>query len=158
MTLHAHVFDLTKATWYKLSHPIASDSRKFVVLLLKMGIVSTTILSLLVICSFSWRAEAFPVGCNKLTGTMEDAIPEEYIVKMKKGTLKEHIVKLMFEMTNSGCEGKITTTSSASKAVKGPIACSNLIYITGIGFAAKMSDAAVMWVSPVILTIGSCRI
>ncbi|XP_065911090.1 uncharacterized protein [Dysidea avara] len=110
-----------------------------------MGIVSATILSLLVVGSFSWRAQAFPEGCKKLIGSIEGAIPEEYVVKMTKGTLPVLIVKMMLEMTNSGCENKVYRTSGASNSVMGPITCSNMLYIDRFGFAAKMSDATVMW-------------
>ena len=118
-----------------------------------MGIVSATILSLLVVGSFSWRAQAFPEGCKKLIGSIEGAIPEEYVVKMTKDTLPVLIVKMMLEMTNSGCEKKVYRTSSASNSVMGPITCSNMLYIDRFGFAAKMSDATVMWVSLATITV-----
>jgi len=112
-----------------------------------MGIASATALLLLVISSFSWRAQAFPEGCKKLVGSIEGAIPDEYVVKMTKGTLPVHIVKLMLEMMSGDCERKIYRTTSASNALMGPITCSKMVYIERFGFAAKMNDAAVMWVS-----------
>lgn len=112
-----------------------------------MATVSAAVLTLLVFTSLSLKAESFPNGCTKMVGFPEDGIPGEYIVKMWSKVKSHTIVKIMLEMTNSECERRIYRTSNASDAPSKPIACSGMIYIERIGFAARMSDAAVMWVS-----------
>jgi len=115
-----------------------------------MSIVSATILSLLVISSISWRAQAFPEGCKKLVGSMEGAIPDEYVVKMKKGTLPEKLIlkiKILYRAKT------LYRTSSAPNAVMKSITYSNMVKIDRFGFAAKMNDAALMWVSLATITV-----
>ena len=112
-----------------------------------MATTSVVFITLLVITSLSMRAESYPHGCKKMVGPLEDAIPGEYIVKMLRGTKTHTIVKMMLEMATSGCEGKVHRASNSSDAPMQPMTTSSMIYIERIGFAAKMSDAAVMWVS-----------
>lgn len=123
-----------------------------------MGIASAAIVSLLVIGSLSWGANSLPEGCTKMIGTTDGAIPKEYIVKMKKTTVSV-LINIMLELTNSGCEGKTYRMSNTSNPAMGRMTCSNMAYIEGMGmgFAAKMSDAAVMWVSFTTTTATTAR-
>ena len=112
-----------------------------------MDTISAAILTLLVFASLSLRAESFPKGCAKLVGFLEDGIPGEYVVKMSKGVKPHHIVQLMLEMSTDGCQGRLYRTSNAPDALTMPMSNSGMIYIENFGFAAKMTDAALMWVS-----------
>ena len=82
-----------------------------------------------------------------MVGVLEEGIPGEYVVKISRGVKPHTVVQIMLEIVTSGCEGKAYRTSNTSGAPMKPITCSRMIYIEGFGFAAKMSDAAVMWVS-----------
>ena len=114
-----------------------------------MATVSAAILTLLTITGFLLLVESSPVlkGCAKMVGVLEDGIPGEYVVKMSSGVKSHTIVQMMLEMTTSDCAGKVYRTSNAPDASMKPMTCSKMIYIDGFGFAAKMSDAAIMWVS-----------
>lgn len=110
-----------------------------------MATTSAAVIMLFVIIGSSLRAESFPKGCAKLVGFPERGIPGEYVVKISRGVLSHTVVNMMLEMARSGCEGKVYRTSNASDAPVKPINCSGMTYIDRFGFAAKMSDAAVMW-------------
>lgn len=112
-----------------------------------MATISAAILTILAIVSLSPRAESYPEGCTKMVGLIDDAIPGEYVVKVSRGVKSFTIVQMMLEITTSECQGKVYRTSNASDSPMKPMTCSNMIYIERFGFAAKMSDAAVMWVS-----------
>jgi len=114
-----------------------------------MATISAAIITLLVIIGFSLPAESFPVlkGCTKMVGVLEKGIPGEYVVKMSSGVKPHTIVQMMLEMTTSDCQRRAYRTSNAPDAPMKSITCSKMIYIDGFGFAAKMSDAAIMWVS-----------
>ena len=112
-----------------------------------MTTVSAALFTLLVITSLSLRAESSLQGCTKMVGVLEEGIPGEYVVKISHGVKAHTTVQIMLEIATSGCQGKVYRTSNASDASMKPITCSNMIYIERFGFAAKMSDAAVMWVS-----------
>lgn len=113
-----------------------------------MATTSAAFITLLVITSLSMQAESYPHGCKKMVkGLLEDAIPGEYVVKMLSGTKPHAIVQMMLDMAMSKCEGKVHRTSNSTDASMQPMIVSSMIYIERFGFAAKMSDAAVMWVS-----------
>ena len=115
-----------------------------------MATVSAAILTLLVITSLSLQAESSPKGCAKLVGVLEEGIPGEYVVKISRGIKTHVVVQMMLEMATSECKGSVYRTSNTSDAPVKPITCSGMIYIEKFGFAAKMSDAAVMWVSELV--------
>ena len=112
-----------------------------------MATVSAGILTFLVVISVSICVESFPNGCTKLIGSPKDGIPGEFLVKVYSHTKPAVVVKIMLELTNSDCEGKLWRSSNPSTAVLKPITCSKMLYLQGFGFFAKLSDAAVIWVS-----------
>ena len=112
-----------------------------------MASVSAGILAVLVIASLSISVLSFPEGCTKLKGSPGDGMPGEYFVKVYSTVRANTIVKIMLELTNSGCEGKLWRSSNTSNAIMAPITCSDMFYMESFGFFAKLSDAAVMWVS-----------
>ena len=114
-----------------------------------MATVFAAILTLLVIVGSSFRAESFPQGCRKLVGSPEDHIPGHFVVKMSRGVSTQAVVQLMLEMATSNCARMMYRTSNTSDASEEPITCSGMIYMGYFGFAAKMSDAALMWVSTI---------
>ena len=112
-----------------------------------MATVSAAIFTLLMIVSLSLRTESYPEGCAKMVGNPEQGIPDEYVVKISREVKAHIIVRMMLEMATSECKGMVYRNSNTSDASMKPITCSSMIYLERFGFAAKMSDAAVMWVS-----------
>ena len=112
-----------------------------------MATVSAAVFTLLMIVSLSLRAESSPQGCTKMVGNLEEGIPGEYVVKISREVKTYIIVQMMIEIATSECKGMLYRTGNTSDASMKPITCSSMIYIDRFGFAAKMSDAAVMWVS-----------
>ena len=82
-----------------------------------------------------------------MVGVLEDHIPGQYVVRVSRGVKPAVVVQLMLEMATSDCARTMYRTSNTSDASEEPITCSGMIYIQYFGFAAKMSDAALMWVS-----------
>lgn len=107
----------------------------------------SAVITLLVVASFV-IVESFPEGCTKLSGSPEDGKPGEFFVKVHPYITDVTLVNVMLELVTSGCEGKLWRSSNTSNAVMEPITCSGMYLIPqGHGFFAKMSNAAVMWVS-----------
>ena len=112
-----------------------------------MATVSAGILAVLVFASLSISVKSFPEGCTKLKGSPGDGKPGEFYVKVNSTVRADAIVKIMLELSNSGCEGKLWRSSNTSDALMAPIICSDMLYMETFGFFANLSDAAVMWVS-----------
>jgi len=113
-----------------------------------MATGSAGVLAILVIISFSiCVVESIPEGCRKIDERY-DIKHDKFIVKFKARSTKDKMVKVMLELVTSGCEGKLWRSSNTSNAVKEPITCSDIHPIMLFSlFAAKLSDAAVIWVS-----------
>ena len=101
----------------------------------------------LALASLSVRVQSLPEGCVKMSKSPSEGKPGEFFVKVYPNIGTATLVKMMLELVNSGCEGKLWRSSNTSNAVMEPIACSDMLFLEGGGFFAKMSDAAVMWVS-----------
>lgn len=112
-----------------------------------MAIVSARIIVLLVIAGFSICVESLPDGCTKVIGSPKDGLPGEFFVRVHPTVKPETVVTIMLELTNSNCKGRLWRSSNTSNAIMKPITCSRMYYMEGFGFFAKMSDAAVIWVS-----------
>lgn len=112
-----------------------------------MATVSAAIFTILMIVSLSLRVESSPQGCAKMVGNPEQGIPGEFVVKISREVKPHVVVQMMLEIVTSECKGMVYRSRNTSDAPMKPITCSGMIYIERFGFAAKMSDAAVMWVS-----------
>ena len=112
-----------------------------------MDTISLVVFAILAVASLSVRVQSFPEGCVKMTGSPSEGKPGEFYVKVYPNLRTTTIVKMMLELSNSACEGKLWRSSNTSSAVMEPMTCSNMSYMEGYGFYAKMSNAAVMWVS-----------
>lgn len=115
-----------------------------------MATVSAGILTILVITGLSiWAVESIPEGCRKIDKRFgKHLIPNKFIVKFNASFTDDEMVKIMLELVTSGCEGKLWRSSNTSNAVMKPITCSNMIPIMRFSlFTAKLSDAAIIWVS-----------
>lgn len=84
-------------------------------------------------------------------GSPKDDNSEGYFVKVYPNVRTDAIVKIMLELTTSACEGQRWRSSNISDALFMPMTCSGMFFMEGFGFFAKMSDAAVMWVSEKLL-------
>ena len=115
-----------------------------------MATVSIGILALLVIASLSISVQAFADGCTKLTESPEDG-SRGFFIKVYSTVRAETIVKIMLELSTSSCEGKLWRSSNTSNALMAPMTCSDMLYIEKFGFFANLSDAAVIWVSELIM-------
>ena len=112
-----------------------------------MATVSAGTLALLVIASLSVCSQSWSIGCTKLIGKPEGR-PGEFLVKINHALAVQKIVNMMMELGTSECQGRLWRSSNASDALFTLVTCSDLMFQEeDHGFSAKMSNAAVMWVS-----------
>ena len=114
----------------------------------EMATVSVGFLALLVIASLSVCTQSLPIKCRKLIEKPGNGRPTKYFVKINLALPVQKIVDMMLELGTGECQGRQWHSSNASDALFTPVTGSHMIYEEGKhGFSAKMSNAAVMWVS-----------
>ena len=109
--------------------------------------MSAVFLTIFVVASLSIRVQSFPEGCVKMIGSPSKGSPGEFFVKVNPNSRTATVVKIMLELSNSACEEKLWRSSNTTDAVMEPMTCSDMLFMDGYGFFAKMSNAAAMWVS-----------
>lgn len=117
-----------------------------------MGTVSAGVLSFFMVATILIGVQSLPDGCTKMVGSPKNGIPGEFIVKIESSD----IIKIMSQLNASVHNGKPWRSSNTSSAVMEPINCTIMWYLVGFGFAAKMSDSAVIWVSEQLYEWPAC--